>query len=96
MELLGRGLLPLERGRHAGEHAEVVELVPPVVGVDIEGGVERVTQALQQAFGRLAVPAHLPAHDRVQLDPAFGERPAEDAGLLPARLGEHVVVLGVP
>jgi len=48
------------------------------------------------SLGGLAVPAHRAVDDQGRLDPTSGERPAEQARLLPPGLRERVVVVGPP
>ena len=74
---------------HTGELPRGV-LVPP--GVDM--GIHAQAHALEEAFGRLALPQHLTMDDPVRLDALCGEEASGDAALLLAEIGQPVIVIG--
>jgi hypothetical protein len=70
----------------------VVELVPAVV----DHGLGVTGQLAQAGLRGLAMPAHPTLYGDVGNDAAGSKRLAEEPRLLPARLGEHVVVRRPP
>ena len=57
-------------------------------------GIHAQAHALEEAFGRLALPQHLAMDDPVRLDALCGEEASGDAALLLAEIRQPIIVIG--